>query len=135
MDETAKAVQEVAKTTGKVVDVVHDAGEFLAPHVDGVMAQIVNIITDHLRYVRGVRLVRLGEKFQQEVLARGGLTAVRKLPLNFAIDALEQGAMRRMTICKISGHDYLQMRSMQRLKSSLGEPTSPSSRTCHRSTR
>lgn len=93
MDETAKAVQEVAKTTGKVVDVVHDAGEFLAPHVDGVMAQVVNIITDHLRYVRGVRLVRLGQKFQQEVLARGGLTAVRKLPLNFAIDALEQGAM------------------------------------------
>lgn len=94
-EESAKAVQEVAKTTGKVVDVVHDAGGFLAPHVDGVLAQVVGLFTDHLKYVRGVRLVRLGQRFQQELLAHGGVEAVRKLPLNFAIDALEQGAMEQ----------------------------------------
>lgn len=92
-EESAKAVQEVAKTTGKVVDVVHDAGEFLAPHVDGVLAQVVGMLTDRLKYARGVRLVRLGQRFQQELLTHGGVAAVRKLPLNFAIDALEQGAM------------------------------------------
>jgi hypothetical protein len=91
--ESAKAVKEMAKTAGKVVDVVHDTGEFLAPHVDGVLAQVVGMFTDHLKYVRGVRLVRLGQRFQRELLAHGGVAAVRKLPLNFAIDALEQGAM------------------------------------------
>lgn len=93
--ESAKAVQEVAKTTGKVIDVMHDTGGFLAPHVDGVLAQVVGMFTDHLKYVRGVRLVRLGQRFQQELLAHGGVAAVRKLPLNFAIDALEQGAMEQ----------------------------------------
>jgi hypothetical protein len=94
-EESAKAIQEVAKTTGKAIDVVHDAGGFLAPHVDGILAQVVGIFTDHLKYVRGVRLIRLGQRFQQELLAHGGEPAVRKLPLNFAIDALEQGAMEQ----------------------------------------
>jgi hypothetical protein len=94
-EESAKAVQEVAKTTGKMVDVVHDTGGFLAPHVDGVLTQVIGIFTDHLKYVRGVRLVRLGQRFQQELLAHGGVAAVRKLPLNFAVDALEQGAMEQ----------------------------------------
>lgn len=94
-EETAKAVQDVAKTTGKVVDVMHDAGGFLAPHVDGILAQVVGMFTDHLKYVRRVRLVRLGQRFQEELLAHGGVEAVRKLPLSFAIDALEQGAMEQ----------------------------------------
>lgn len=94
-EESAKAVQEVAKTAGKVVDVVHETGEFLAPHVEGVLGQVVGIFTDHLKYVRGKRLVRLGHRFQQELLAHGGVAAVRKLPLNFAIDSLEQGAMEQ----------------------------------------
>jgi hypothetical protein len=94
-DESAKAVQELAKTTGKVVDAVHDAGGFLAPHVDGLLDQVVGMFTDHLKYVRGKRLIRLGHSFQQELLAHGGVEAVRKLPLNFAIDALEQGAMEQ----------------------------------------
>jgi hypothetical protein len=94
-EESAKAVQEMAKAAEKVVDVVHDTGEFLAPHVDGVLTQVVGMFTDHLKYVRGVRLVRLGQRFQQELLAHGGQAAVRKLPLNFAIDALEQGAMEQ----------------------------------------
>lgn len=94
-EESAKAVQEVAKTTGKVVDIVHDTGGFLAPHVDGILAQVAGIFTDQLKYLRGVRLVRLGQIFQQELLAHGGVAAVRKLPLNSAIDALEQGAMEQ----------------------------------------
>lgn len=94
-EESAKAVQEVAKATGKFVDVVHGAGEFLAPHVDGPLAQVVGIFTDQLKYVRGVRLLRLGKRFEQELLAHGGEAAVRKLPLNFAIDALEQGAIEQ----------------------------------------
>lgn len=95
VEETAKAVQEVAKTTGKVVDVVHDTGQLLAPHVDGVLAQVAGMLTDRLKYMRGVRLVRLRQRFQQELLANGGEAAVRKLPLNFAIDALEQGALEQ----------------------------------------
>ena len=94
-EESAKAVQEVAKTTGKVVDLVHDTGGFLAPHVDGILAQVAGMFTDHLKYLRGVRLVRLSQRFQQELLGHGGVAAVRKLPLNFAIDALEQGAMEQ----------------------------------------
>lgn len=94
-EESAKAVQEIAKTTGKVVDVVHDTGEFLAPHVDGVLAQVVGILTDQLRCVRGVRMVRLRQRFQQELLAHGGVEAVRKLPLNFAADALLEGGLEQ----------------------------------------
>ena len=93
--ESAKAVQEVAKAAGKAVDVVHDTGAFLAQHVDGVLAQVVGMLSDHLKYVRGVRLIRLGQRFQQELLANGGAAAVRKLPLNFAVEALEQGAMEQ----------------------------------------
>jgi len=93
--ESAKAVQEVAKTTGKAIDAMHHTGEFLAPHVEGVLAQVSGMLEDRLKYMRGVRLIRQGQRFQQELLANGGAAAVRKLPLNFAVDALEQGAMEQ----------------------------------------
>lgn len=91
--ESAKAVQEVAKTTGKVVDVVQSTGEFFAPHVDGVLEQVTGMLTDQLKYMRGVRLIRLRKRFNEELLANGGQENIQKLPMNFVADVLEQGAM------------------------------------------
>lgn len=91
MEEEAKAVQEVAKTAGKVVDAARETAGFIARFVSGPLEQGMGIFEDHLRYMRWERQSRLMQR-AQEFLRVGGLSApTRPVPLKLLIPIM-QGA-------------------------------------------
>lgn len=91
MEEEAKAVQEVAKTTGKAIDAAREAGGFIARFISGPIEQGIGIFEDRLRYMRWERQVRLMQR-AQDFLRLAGLPApTRHVPLKLLIPIM-QGA-------------------------------------------
>ena len=91
MEEEAKAIQEVAKTTGKAIDAAREAGGFIARFVSIPLEQGIGIFEDRLRYMRGERQIRLMQR-AQDFLKRVGLPApTRPVPLKLLIPIM-QGA-------------------------------------------
>ncbi|MDM0006201.1 Abi-alpha family protein [Variovorax sp. J22G73] len=91
MDEEAKAVEEIAKTTGKAIDAARDAGGFIAKFIAGPLEQGMGIFEDRLRYTRWERQHRLMLR-AEEFLRRSGLSSpTRAVPLKLALPLI-QGA-------------------------------------------
>ena len=60
--ETAKAIQEVAKTTGQAIQTVERVGSFLARVMGESIDATCGMIADTLKFKRWQRQVRLIEK-------------------------------------------------------------------------
>lgn len=93
MDAELKAVQEVAKTTGKVVDAAREAGGFIARFVAGSLEQGMGIFEDRLRYARWerqVRLMRRADDFLHQLSMNGPNRAV---PLKLAVPLLQAATL------------------------------------------
>lgn len=91
MEEEAKAVQEVAKTTGKAIDAAREVGGFIGRFVSGTLEQGIGIFEDRLRYMRWERQVRLMQR-AQDFLRHVGLPGpTRPVPLKLLIPIM-QGA-------------------------------------------
>ena len=91
--ESAKAAQEIAKTTGKAVDAAREAGGFIARVISGPLEQGIGIFEDKLRYLRWERLVRLMQR-ESEVLKELGLQApTRPVPLKIIIPLLQAASV------------------------------------------
>lgn len=89
MEEESKAIQEVAKATGKGIDAVREAGGFIARYVAGPLEEGVGILSDRLKYVRWERQMRLMQR-ADEFLREVGLEAPsRAVPLKIAIPLLQ----------------------------------------------
>jgi abortive infection alpha-like protein len=91
IEETAKAGQEIAKTTVKAIDPGEKLGLFVARFIAGPLEQASGIIEDKLKYLRWERQARLmkrAEDFMQQI---GLHEPSRPVPLKFAIPLL-QGA-------------------------------------------
>lgn len=93
MEEEAKAVQEVAKATGKAIDAGREAGGFFAGYLYGPFEQASGIITDELRFRRWKRIIRLSERSQQFLKDRGLDGPTRQIPLSFAVPLLQAGTL------------------------------------------
>lgn len=52
VSESAKAVQEVAKATGKAIDTTQKFGGFISRYVAGPLEQGMGIFEDKLKYMR-----------------------------------------------------------------------------------
>lgn len=89
MEEESKAIQEVAKATGKGIDAVREAGGFIARYVAGPLEEGVGILHDHLKYVRWERQTRLIHRADQYLLEVGLKTPSRAVPLKIAIPLLQ----------------------------------------------
>ena len=50
--ESAKAVQEVAITAGKAIDVTQKFGGFISQYIAGTLEQSMGIFEDKLKYMR-----------------------------------------------------------------------------------
>lgn len=97
MDESVKesaiAVQEVAKASGKAVDGIREFGGFIARFTAGTIEQGVGIFEDKLKYYRWENQVRLMVRANR-FLKDNGLTApTRPIPLKFAIPLLEAASL------------------------------------------
>ena len=91
MEEEAKAILEVAKTTGKAIDAARETGGFIAKFVSGPLEQGVGIFEDHLKYMRWERQIRLMRRAQDYLQLAGLPSPTRPVPLKLAIPIM-QGA-------------------------------------------
>src|ERR1035437_6608574 len=91
MEEEAKAVQEVAKSTGKAIDAAREAGGFIAKFVSGPLEQGIGIFEDRLRYMRWERQIRLMQRAQEFLRLVGLAAPTRPVPLKLLIPIM-QGA-------------------------------------------
>lgn len=89
MEEESKAIQEVAKATGKGIDAVREAGGFIARYVAGPLEEGVGILHDRLKYVRWERQVRLMQRADQFLREAGLAAPSRAVPLKIAIPLLQ----------------------------------------------
>jgi Abortive infection alpha len=98
--ESAKAVQEVAKVTGKVVDAGQKFGGFIAQFVAGPIEQGMGIFEDKLKYMRWERQVRLMQRANQLMQEIGLSQPSRPIPLKLAVPLFEAASLE--------DDDYLQ---------------------------
>lgn len=70
VDETAKAVQEVAKTTSKAIAATERLGGFVANTIGEPLQITINILNDKLKYIRWQRQVRLFDRCQEVLKTR-----------------------------------------------------------------
>lgn len=62
MEEESKAVQEVAKTTGKAIEAAERVGKFLSTIFGGALGEVGDIAHDWARYYRYKNLLRIQDK-------------------------------------------------------------------------
>lgn len=91
--ETAKAVQEVAKASGKAVEAGQSFGRFIARFVAGSLEQGMGIFEDRLRYMRWERQVRLMQRAEQLMKEIGLEKPSRAIPLKLAVPLLEAASL------------------------------------------
>ncbi len=91
--ETAKATQEVAKTTGKAIDASEKFGGFIARYISGSLEQGMGIFEDKLKYMRWERQLRLIDKADEILKSRGLQNPTKPIPLKLAIPLLEAASL------------------------------------------
>lgn len=98
--ETAKAVQEVAKATGKAIDAGEKFGGFISRFISSPLEQGIGIFEDKLKYMRWERQVRLMQRAEQMMKELGIAAPTRAIPLKLAIPLFEAASLE--------DDDYLQ---------------------------
>lgn len=92
LDESAKAAQEIAKTTGKAVDAAHDVGRFLGRVFGAVPEDLVGILGgDWLHQKRQENIQIMAEMTEARLRARK-VDRLRQVSPNVAISLLKQAA-------------------------------------------
>lgn len=93
LTESAKAVQEVAKTTGKAIDVGQKFGSFISQYISGTLEQGMGIFEDKLKYMRWERQLRLMQRSEILMQEIGLDRPTRQIPLKLAIPLLEAASL------------------------------------------
>jgi hypothetical protein len=93
LDEEAKAVQEVAKATGKGIDMVASAGGALKHLLGDSLEQLGGIVSDWARYYRYKNLLEVMDKFSRIATERGIAGKATPLPPQFALPLLEGASL------------------------------------------
>lgn len=89
----ANAAEEIAKTSGKSIDMVSKFGTFIAEYTRTPLEAGFGIVADKLMYMRWERQHRLLLR-AKEFLAQAGLHGpTRAVPLNFAIPLIEAASL------------------------------------------
>ena len=101
ISESAKAIKEVAKTSGKALDVGEKFCGFISKHIDGSLQQACGIFEDKLKYMRWENQMKLMLKYQEFLKLHGfEKTPIKPLPLKLAIPLLQAASLE--------DDDYLQ---------------------------
>jgi hypothetical protein len=93
MEEQAKAIQEIAKATGKAVDAATEVGRFIARFVAGSVQQGMGIVEDRLRYMRWERSIRLSRRAEEMLNSLGLEAPSRPVPMSLAIPIFEGASL------------------------------------------
>lgn len=93
MEEESRAIGEVAKTAGKVIDATAKAGQFIAQYAKGTLAEAFGIFEGKLKYLRWERLVRLIDRATELLHQRGLAEPTRPVPMSILVPILQLGSM------------------------------------------
>lgn len=93
MSNESKAVEEIAKTTGKAIDAGRELGGFLSRYIGGSVEQAMGIVEDKLKYLRWERQIRLADRANAFLSKRGLSQPSRKVPLQIAIPLMQGGSL------------------------------------------
>lgn len=93
MTEESKAIGEVAKTTGKIVDAGRELGSFLSKFAGGPLEQGMGIVEDWLRQIRFENQVKFMGRTNDLLKQRGLSGSTRRVPLKIAIPLIEAGTL------------------------------------------
>jgi len=93
MSDESKAVEEVAKATGKAIDATREFGGFISKYVGGTVEEAMGIVEDRLKYLRWERQIRLSERANAFLNERGLAQPSRQVPLRIAIPLLQGGSL------------------------------------------
>lgn len=88
----ADAAKEVAKTTGKAIDVLRDTGGFFNRVFGGLIEDGVGLVADRLKYYRKERAVLLAEKVER-ILTERRVLATKAVPVSIAVPLLENATL------------------------------------------
>ena len=91
--ETAKATQEVAKTTGQALEIAHKVSAFVSRFIGGPLEQGFGMIEDRLKYRRWEAMVKLVDHANHFMAERGSRMRFRPVPLNVAIPIFEAASL------------------------------------------
>lgn len=88
-DETAKAAQEIAKSTAKAIDLVEKVGGFLNKVVGDAIVEVGSIASDWARLFRYKNLLKLQDKVEEIHRTRKLENKTIPIPPRFAIPLLQ----------------------------------------------
>jgi len=91
--ETAKATQEIAKTSGKAIDTVNNFGGFISKYIGGSVEQACGIFEDKLKYMRWENQANIMLKANKKLEELGQLNPTKTIPLKLAIPLLEYASL------------------------------------------
>jgi hypothetical protein len=117
--ETAKATQEVAKTTSKAIDATQALGKFVAKIIGQPLEISVGILTDKLQFMRWERQLSLLEKCNNLMKRKELDHNYKTVPLKIVIPIMENASLEE--------DDYLQQLWANLLVSAL-DPKVPEPR-------
>jgi hypothetical protein len=93
LKEAANAVQEVAKTSSKVVDAAQTFGSFVARFIGGPLEQGSGIVEDNLKYRRWENQLKLRVKAEKHLKSIGLSVPTRLMPLKIGIPFFQAASL------------------------------------------
>ena len=90
--ESAKAVQETAKTVRSGIEATQQLGSFVSRVTTEPLETVMGILNDRLQFTRWERQLRLAER-GREILDQRGIKALRPLPYKLALPILEHASL------------------------------------------
>lgn len=88
-NEETKAVQEVAKTTGKGIDLISQIGSAFS----GPAKEAIGILQDNIAYRRWINQIKLAEKVQCKIAEIGKSYEVKPIEFKLAVPFLEAATL------------------------------------------
>jgi len=92
MSEEAKAIQEVAKATGKAVDRLSQMGEWLSRVFGDLVEDGVGVVADKIKYYRIEKAILLRDKVDKR-LSDKGISATIPVPPRIGVKLIEEATV------------------------------------------
>ena len=93
LNESAKATQEMAKTTRKGLEVSERIGGFIAQHIGGTLEQGIGLFEDKLKYYRATNQLKYIERFNELANKLGASARMKPVPLKLALPLMEAASL------------------------------------------
>src|SRR2546423_1007898 len=93
IEESAKAVQEVAKATRTGIEATQQLGGFVSRIINEPIETVVEILNDKLKFMRAERQLRLADRWLETLKERKIQGALRIVPPKLALPIIENASL------------------------------------------